>query len=62
MNTTAAKNTTISLMDPSFLALFNAYKAQSKGGICKNKIYHIIKELLTRTGEEELIQFLQAHP
>lgn len=52
----------MSVVDPSFLVLFDLYKRHASGGITKNKIYHIIKELLSRASETQLKELLEQHP
>jgi hypothetical protein len=41
--------------------LFEAFRAQKTGGISKNKLFRIIRELLSRAEETALRTFVEEH-
>ena len=62
MATTQVKALKVSILDPPFMMLLDTYQQQRTSGICKNKLYQIIKELLTRSSQEETLKCIEKHP
>ena len=62
INSQQVKAITVPINDSSFKALLDAYKGANSGGIVKNKIYQVIKELISRTPEEKLRELTEKEP
>ena len=62
INSQQVKSITVPITDSSFKAVLDAYKEHNSGGIVKNKLYQVLRELLSRASEEQLKELIEKEP